>query len=292
MPHANRILIEKHVPIPLRDGVTTYADIYRPLEGPPAPAVLVRTPYDKEVNMGTLGVLPQWSKLAERGYVVVVQDTRGRASSEGVFYPFATEGPDGVDTAAWAAAQEWSNGRVGILGASYFGATTMLAAREKPPGLVCIVPIITADDYHAGWAYQGGAFELGFMGLWGAGLAAIQFLRRDCEVPAAARQELLQAMSDPIGMLSHMPVAEMPGMSQPSVAPYWADWTAHSSDTDYWQQWRIADEVEDGEKEGRDDAHQPGEEGRHLALAQRFVVAGEGQAVFDVIDQLHVLVVG
>ncbi len=241
MPHADRVLIEKNIPIPLRDGVTTYGDIYRPFEAAPAPVVLVRTPYDKEVSMGGLGVLPQWTKLAERGYVVVVQDTRGRASSEGVFYPFATEGADGYDTACWAVEQPWSNGRVGILGASYFGATTLLAAREKPPGLVCIVPIITADDYHAGWAYQGGAFELGFMGTWGAGLAAIQFLRPDCPVSPEARQRLMQAMSDPTAMLSHLPVAEMPGMSDPEVAPYWADWTGHSSDTGYWQQWRIAD---------------------------------------------------
>ena len=164
MAAVNRVLVEKDVVIPLRDGIKTYADVYRPLEGAPAPVVLVRTPYDKEVSMGGLGVLPQWLKLAERGYVVVVQDVRGLASSEGVFYPFANEGPDGYDSVAWAAGQPWSDGRVGVLGASYFGATTLLAARESPPGLKTIVPIITADDYHAGWAYQGGAFELGFMG--------------------------------------------------------------------------------------------------------------------------------
>jgi uncharacterized protein len=241
MAKVARVLVEKDVPIPLRDGVTTYADIFRPLEGPPAPVVVVRTPYDKEVSMGGLGVLPQWLKLAERGYAVVVQDTRGRASSEGVFYPFAHEGEDGVDTVGWAAAQPWSNGRVGVLGASYFGATTMLAAKEQPAGLACIVPIITADDYHAGWAYQGGAFELGFMGTWGAGLASAQFLRPDCPVSPEARREVLSAMADPMGMLSHMPIATMPGMSNPEVAPYWKDWTAHSADTGYWQRWRIAD---------------------------------------------------
>lgn len=241
MPKVKRVLVEKDVPVPLRDNVTTYADVYRPLDGPPAPVVLVRTPYDKEVNMGGLGVLPQWVKLAERGYAVVVQDTRGRFSSEGVFYPFATEGPDGYDSAAWAVQQPWCDGRCGILGASYFGATTLLAAREQPPGLRCIVPIITADDYHAGWAYQGGAFELGFMGTWGGGLAAMQFLRADCPTPPEARRRLMAALADPAAMLSHMPIAEMPGMSEPGVAPFWADWTGHRADTGYWQQWRIAD---------------------------------------------------
>ena len=241
MPRVKRVLVEKDVPIPLRDGTTTYADVYRPDEGAPAPVVLVRTPYDKEVSMGGLGVLPQWVKLAERGYVVVVQDVRGRASSEGVFYPFANEGADGYDSAAWAAGQPWCNGRTGILGASYFGATTLLAAREAPPGLSCIIPIITADDYHAGWAYQGGAFELGFMGTWGAGLAAMQFLRPDCPVPADARRKLQAALADPRAMLEHVPISTMPGMSEPGIAPYWADWTAHSANTGYWRRWRIAD---------------------------------------------------
>jgi uncharacterized protein len=241
MAAVRNVLVEKSVPIPLRDGVTTYADIYRPQDGPPAPTVLVRTPYDKEVSMGGLGVLPQWLKLAERGYAVVVQDVRGRASSEGVFYPFANEGPDGYDSVVWAGQQPWSNGRVGVLGASYFGATTLLAAREQPPGLACIIPVITADDYHAGWAYQGGAFELGFMGTWGAGLAAIQFLRPDCAVSPESRVRLQSALADPQAMLAHMPIASMPGMSEPDVAPFWADWTTHRADTGYWQQWRIAD---------------------------------------------------
>jgi putative CocE/NonD family hydrolase len=241
MSNVRRVLVEKDIPIPLRDGVVTYADVYRPLDGPPAPTVLVRTPYDKEVATALVGVVPGWVKLAERGYAVVVQDVRGRFSSEGVFYPFANEGADGVDTVEWVRSQPWCNGRAGILGASYYGATTLLAAREAPEGLRCIIPIITADDYHAGWAYQGGAFELGFMGTWGAGLAAMQFLRPDCPVSPEARRRLQGALADPRAMLTHMPIAEMPGMSEPDVAPYWADWTAHRTDSDYWRQWRIAD---------------------------------------------------
>ena len=241
MAKANQVLVEKDVAIPLRDGVTTLADVYRPLTGPPAPVVLVRTPYDKEIAMAAIGVMPSWLKLAERGYAVVVQDVRGRFASEGAFYPFANEGPDGYDSVVWAGQQPWSNGRVAVLGASYFGATTLLAAREQPPGLAAIIPIITADDYHAGWAYQGGAFELAFMGTWGAGLAAAQFLRADCPVSPEARGQLQKAMANPMAMLSHTPIAQMPGMSEPEIAPFWGDWTAHRANTGYWQQWRIAD---------------------------------------------------
>src|SRR6266508_3163566 len=116
MARVRQVLVDKDVPISLRDGVTTYADVYRPLDGTPAPVVLVRNPHDKEVSMAAVGLLPGWLKLAERGYAVVVQDVRGRCSSEGVFYPFANEGPDGYDSVMWAAGQSWSDGRVGILG--------------------------------------------------------------------------------------------------------------------------------------------------------------------------------
>ena len=85
MPRVRQVLVEKDVPVPLRDGTTSYADVYRPMEGPPAPVVLVRTRYDKEGSMAVGSVLPGWLKLAERGYAVVVQDVRGRFSSEGGF---------------------------------------------------------------------------------------------------------------------------------------------------------------------------------------------------------------
>ena len=120
-----RVLIEKTVVVPLRDGVRTYADVYRPADGPPAAAIVTRTPYDKEVMAGGMGlpVLPSPVKLAERGYAAVVADCRGRFRSEGEFTPFLNEARDGYDTVEWAAAQPWCNGRTAISGASYFGAT-------------------------------------------------------------------------------------------------------------------------------------------------------------------------
>src|SRR5262245_32222677 len=73
---------------------------------------------------------------------------------------------DGYDTIAWAAAQPWSTGKVGMFGLSYVGATQWLAAITTPPALATIVPVVTASDYHEGWTYQGGAFELGFNASW------------------------------------------------------------------------------------------------------------------------------
>ena len=78
-----------------------------------------------------------------RGYAVVVQDTRGRFASEGRFDPFADEGRDGADTVAWLRGQRFCDSRVAMFGASYVGATQVLAAAAHPPGLVALAPFLT-----------------------------------------------------------------------------------------------------------------------------------------------------
>ena len=91
--------------------------------------------------------------------------------SEGEWYPFRHEQADGFDTVEWAAALPYSNGKVGMMGASYVGATQMLAAIAQPPHLTAIAPNMTASNYHDGWTYQGGAFEQWFDQNWTSQLA-------------------------------------------------------------------------------------------------------------------------
>jgi len=105
------------------------------------------------------------------GYLVVVQDTRGRYTSEGEWYPFLHESNDGYDTVEWVAALPNSNGKVGMMGGSYVGATQMLAAIAHPPHLAGICPVVTASNYHDGWTYQGGALEQWFDQNWTTQLA-------------------------------------------------------------------------------------------------------------------------
>lgn len=226
------VLIEKHVAIPMRDGVITYADVYRPADGAVVPGIVTRTPYDKEVGLSGLPVAPSPQKLAERGYAVVMVDTRGRFSSQGEFTPFVHEGLDGYDTIEWTAAQPWCDGNVGIQGPSYLGATTMLAARERPPSLRCAIPIITADDYYDGWVYQGGAYQLGFGTLWGMGLAAAQYLRRDHGLDPAYAETLTAALQGAPASLAALPLERIGGFAD--AAPWWRDWLDHDAQDDYW----------------------------------------------------------
>src|SRR5204863_6443585 len=115
---------------------------------------------------------------AALGYVVIIQDCRGRYTSEGEWYAFKHESDDGYDTVEWAAALPYANGKVGMFGGSYVGATQVLAAIAHPPHLAGIFPVVTASNYHNGWTYQGGAFEQWFNESWTSGLAQDTLNRR------------------------------------------------------------------------------------------------------------------
>jgi uncharacterized protein len=107
------VTFERNVAMKTRDGVTLYADIFRPKADGQFPVLLQRTPYDKNngVSFGLQG--------AARGYVMIIQDVRGRHTSEGEWYVFKHESEDGYDAVEWAAALPYSNGKVGMWGGSY-----------------------------------------------------------------------------------------------------------------------------------------------------------------------------
>ena len=156
----------------MRDRVELATDLYRPITEAKLPVVLMRLPYNKE-NPVLLTLSGDIFRVAQAGYVVVVQDCRGTFASDGAFSPYFQEINDGVDAIAWAAQQPWSNGEVGMMGASYYGATQWLAAAEGPPALRAIAPFITTDQYYNYWTYQGGAFQLGFMLQWASATFAV-----------------------------------------------------------------------------------------------------------------------
>jgi uncharacterized protein len=225
-----QIIVERNVPARMRDGVILRADIYRPKADGKFPVLLVRTPYDKtgETNFAV--------KAAERGYVAIVQDVRGRFTSEGGWYPFKWESQDGYDTVEWAATLPYSNGKVGMWGGSYVGATQLLAAISKPPHLAGIFPNITASNYHDGWTYQGGAFEQWFNESWTTGLAMNTMRRR------------VEASGDALDGTKVLPLLSYQVLEAPSaagLAPYFTAWLEHPDYDGYWKQWSIEDHYGD-----------------------------------------------
>jgi putative CocE/NonD family hydrolase len=222
----NGVTVERNVEAKMRDGMTLRADIYRPKADGKFPVLLVRTPYDKQW-IGTFGL-----KAATRGYVVIAQDVRGRFESEGEWYPFKYESQDGYDTVEWAAALPYANGKVGMFGGSYVGATQFLAAIAHPPHLAGICPTVTASNYHDGWTYQGGAFEQWFNESWTTGLAE-NTMRRRAEQKANA-----------LGGTKVLPLISYPVLDPPSaegLAPYFEDWLRHPNFDEYWKQLSIED---------------------------------------------------
>ncbi|MGA8866734.1 MAG: CocE/NonD family hydrolase [Candidatus Sulfotelmatobacter sp.] len=227
------IVIQRDVPMKTRDGVTVYADIYRPKSSDRFPVILMRTPYDKSANWAVSPVF----KMVPRGYVVIIQDVRGRYTSEGEWYPFKHEQADGSDTVEWAAALPYSNGKVGMMGASYVGATQMLAAIAQPPHLAGIAPNITASNYHDGWTYQSGAFEQWFDQNWTSQLAQNTLERLIGQnTNALVGTSTLPLVNYPVFNFGQLPAdAQLTA----AIAPYYLDWLAHPDYDDYWKQWSI-----------------------------------------------------
>ncbi len=230
---SSEILIQHDVPMKTRDGITLYADIYRPKSPDAFPVILMRTPYDKSVDWAVAPVF----KMVPRGYVVIIQDVRGRYTSQGEWYPFKHEQADGYDAVEWAAALPYSNGKVGMMGASYVGATQMLAAIAQPPHLTAIAPNMTASNYHDGWTYQSGAFEQWFDQNWTSQIATDTLHR-------LIAQNTNALVGGPTLPLANYPVfnfGQLPADAQltAALAPYYFDWLAHPDYDDYWKQWSI-----------------------------------------------------
>lgn len=235
------VIVERDVMVPMRDGVKLATDVYRPADEARHPVLVHRTPYNKGDAWIVGGLMFSPLEAVQRGYVVVIQDSRGRFKSEGDWRPFVVEGPDGYDTVEWAAAQPWSDGNVGIYGSSYNGVTTLQAALASPPHLKACAAYMTGANYHQGWTYSSGAFELGFNLWWAINLAwdTILHLGLDQEALMAAMGKLAVAASDPWQPARHLPLPEIPAL-QDGIAPYWQEWLSHPTYDSFWKQVDVA----------------------------------------------------
>ena len=222
---SHSVLVQTDVRAKMRDGVTLATDIYRPKDEGKFPVLLIRTPYNrKDAATGHF--------LASHGYVVLQQDTRGRFESGGEFYPFKHEMNDGYDTIEWAASLPYADGRVGMYGGSYVGATQMLAAASGPPHLVGIFPYVTAAEYYEGWTYEGGALMQWFASSWTSGLA-LDTLQRKTSGLTRSKEWAEKLPVEDYRLLSLPTVAD--------VAPYFRDWVEHETNDEFWRAIKVSD---------------------------------------------------
>ena len=161
-PEIHETVVEQDVMVPARDGTLLATDLHYPAEAGsplpgPLPALLQRTPYSKSAGSR----VEEARFFAERGYVVVIQDCRGRYSSQGGFTKYTEEGPDGYDTVEWIAQQPWSSGKVGTYGLSYAAHTQAALACLNPPHLSCMwLDCGGFSNAFLSGCRNGGAFEL------------------------------------------------------------------------------------------------------------------------------------
>jgi uncharacterized protein len=225
--------LETDVPIPMRDGTRLATDLYFPAEAGVYPVLLERTPYGKHqsimVNIGA----PQY--LARHGFVVAVQDTRGRYASEGSWYPFREEAwgeqQDGYDTVEWLAAQPWSAGKVGTFGGSFAGFNQYLLAGHFPPHLAAQFPRQAPCSLRREWVYRGGALELGFNFLWGARQSLEALRNRSAQLERQIAQSQME-------LLSSWPLMSQPLLSNPFA--WLHDYLTLQEEEGYWRRWDVA----------------------------------------------------
>ncbi|MGH2461411.1 MAG: CocE/NonD family hydrolase [Chloroflexota bacterium] len=235
------ITVDFDVPATMRDGTILRANVYRPGGEGRWPVLLTRLPYGKDLPLAASMLDPV--QAARRGYVVIVQDTRGRFRSDGEWYPFRDEPADGADTIAWAAGLPFADGQVGVYGGSYFGLTQWAAATQKPPALKAMVPFITWADPFNGLSYRGGAFELGVQASWHLQQGFDVLLRRHRGDPAAL-VEAVRALArevDDLGTAGYrsLPLASFAPLRRQAVAPAFFDEVAAPLDRARSDPWTI-----------------------------------------------------
>jgi putative CocE/NonD family hydrolase len=211
----------------MRDGTILRADIWLPGGDGAWPVLLQRTAYRKEDAFGAQYISGlEFMAALRRGYGVVVQDTRGRYGSDGEFVPFAHEADDGVDTIAWLRAQAFCNGQVMMFGASYVGATQVLAAAAAPQGLVAASPHLTTARHGNSWTYRGGATELGFLLLWIIESLGAEDLKRRLQSMPPGDAERARRLLAEMGQDPHAAYARLPLLDDDliALAPYAAAW--------------------------------------------------------------------
>ncbi len=222
------IVTDTDVRMTTRDGVTLRADVHRPAQEGRYPVLLVRTPYGKRASER---IEPAY--FPGHGYIVVIQDVRGRGRSDGTFDPFTQEGPDGADAVAWAADLPGGNGEVGTLSQSYMGLAQYHLATHRPPALRAASPVSGPITFFHDCLYRNGVLELDWTVNWIGSLAREKVgpeLNEQWDawssVPGARFAPLTREA------VEHTPVIDWADRFAPG-APYLRDLLEHTTDDDY-----------------------------------------------------------
>ena len=191
--------------------------------------MLTRLPYNKDLPFYSHRYLDT-NRLVQNGYIVIVQDVRGRYNSEGDFYPFIHEAEDGYDTVEWAATLPYSNGKVGMFGLSYYGFTQLLAATECPPHLKAIAPAMTLTDWQTDSVEKDGKYNLPSSQTWALESVAPDAIKRKYQDPQEY-EKMMKKMAAYYNEIekwfTYMPASEWPPLKELGVGEFFFDFIQH-----------------------------------------------------------------
>lgn len=203
--------------IKMRDGIKLATAVWIPNKVQKAvPVILVRTPYGKGAYEKA------YVHFIQRGYAVVIQDTRGRQDSEGEWIPMYTEVEDGDDTLNWIAEQPWCDGNIGMIGASYGGFVQWAAAASGNPHLKALVSIVTAGSPFTDIPRKGGSFVSGMLA-WTFAMVEKEF----------KPENMLRSDWDDV--LKIRPLQDIPKKALGKDVPFWNYWMTHPTNDDFWR---------------------------------------------------------
>jgi putative CocE/NonD family hydrolase len=230
-----QIRIDRAVPVSTRDGIVLATDIYHP-EGPgPFPTLVYRVRGGRSSAFIAGVLLLNPLQAADRGYAVVIQEVRGRAESDASWHPFVYERNDSEDCLDWVVGQPWCDGRIGVYGTAYsaVGAIQMAALGRDEVKAVAVLG--TGADYHDGWIYTSGAFELGWNVYWAYMTLKESIGRLDLDDDARADLEARhsQAIIDAPAMAARLPLRDHPLLLEAGDTQF-HEWLDHPDYDDYW----------------------------------------------------------
>lgn len=215
---------------PARDSTKLSVDVFLPrgVNGP-LPTIFLRSPYESLLHMHI-----EWAIWwAKRGYAVAIQDCRGRFESEGTFYAYRDDGPDGDDALTWLAEQPWCNGKIGMSGRSYGGLVQWQTAPYRNPHLTALAPQVIMGDYFGDYHRIGGAVQ------WALTIAAaITF-----STNVAFTQQGASHIFGNQRFYRHLPLITADEEVVGRPIPFYRDWMEHELYDDYWASLNTEDKL-------------------------------------------------
>lgn len=238
-------IVERDIMVAARDGVQLATDVYRPQGAGPHPTLVYRVRGSRASAFITGLLMVNPLEAVRRDYAVVIQEVRGRASSEARWHPFVHERDDGEDCLDWVLAQDWCDGRLGSYGTAYSAETALALAALGRDELKALVVLGTGADYHDGWVYTNGAFELGWNIYWAYMTLSESISRLDVdeEERAALKREYAEAIIAAPEVAARLPITDHPLLQRCGELQY-HEWLEHPDYDAYWASFDVLADVE------------------------------------------------